>query len=372
MRGITKMMRRLIISVNAGSSSVKLSLVDTSKNQIIWQETFNYKRPEQVASQFKTDVVSKIHNLPVTEINAVAHRVVDGGTVEVQEIDDAWMLWANSQQIHAPLHLPIQLEIIAIMRQLLPATKHIAVSDNAQFAQLPLSKRVYAIPMQLTEKYQLYKRGAHGLSVESVRRHLREHNQPYDRVVIMHLGSGSSVTALQDNQITNTSMGLTPTTGVVMGTRSGDVDFMLVQALMVQAGLSLDEVIHLLNEQSGLLGLSDGLSSDQRLLLADESINKYAHLAIEVLVDSIVGYAAKFIAELGGVDAIIFTGGMGENSVEMRRRVLEGLSVFGVFVDDKKNERNAQKIQNEDSKADVLVLPTNEACEMVRKVMQVL
>lgn len=134
------MMKQLILSVNAGSSSVKLSLVDTSKNQTIWQETFNYKRPEQVATQFKTDVVPKLHNLPVTEIIAVAHRVVDGGTIEVQEIDDTWMSWANGQQIHAPLHLPIQLEIIAIMRQLLPATKHIAVSDNAQICTIAVEQ----------------------------------------------------------------------------------------------------------------------------------------------------------------------------------------------------------------------------------------
>lgn len=372
MKGIIKMTRQLVLSVNVGSSSVKLALFDMTTDQKIWRETFSYEQPNLVAMSFQSDFKQKLDELPVVQIMAVAHRVVDGGDIEAQVINASWHEWADEQRGYAPLHLPIQLEIIKVMQQLLPDAVHVAVSDNAQFAQLPLSKRIYAIPMQLTTKYQIYKRGAHGLSVDSVRYYLQRSQLDYQRVLIIHLGSGSSLTALDGDEFVDTSMGLTPTTGVVMGTRSEDVDFMVVHELMERAGLSLDEVIRLLNERSGLLGISGGLSSDQRTLLANELSNDNARLAVEVLITSIVGYAAKFITELGGVDAVIFTGGMGENSAEIRRRIVERMAVFGLAVDNNHNLNNEVMIQDKTSRADILIVPANEDRVMVQKVKQVL
>lgn len=260
-----------------------------------------------------------------------AHRVVmtpdDFSGVEIA--DEKRLNRLREFEKLVPLHIPVQLSLIEFTMR---SNCSFIVSGNDIHKSIPDVNRYYAIPREISDEYGIHKNGAHGLSVEYVINKIKHANFDHAnrRLLIFHLGSGSSITSVMENKSYNTTMGFTPSTGVVMGTRVGDFDYSAFEYMVSKFDGDVDKVTSLLNTKLGLLGVS-GLSSDQRILLNNDSDK--SKLAIDMMIKNFVSYAAEYIVDLEGVDTIIFTGGMGENSNEVRRRVCEKLSVFGVSID---------------------------------------
>jgi acetate kinase len=313
----------------------------------------------------------------VAEIEAVGHRVVHGGEEfrTSVRIDDG-VLQKLEDMIHlAPLHNPYNIRGVRAVREVLGASvPQVAVFDTAFHSSLPEHAYLYAIPYQLYRRYRLRRYGFHGTSHRYVAWRYRTHlgiPKSEVRVVTVHLGNGCSACAIRGGESVDTSMGFTPLEGLVMGTRSGDVDPTLVDYIGAKEGMSPREVEGMLNRQSGLLGIS-GLTHDMRDLLAEveEHDDRRARLAIEVFCYRVRKYLGAYLAALGGADAIILTGGIGENSAEVRRRILEGLEWFGIELDEASNEAMTRgetgRITTGDSRLAVWVIPTDEELLIAR------
>lgn len=313
----------------------------------------------------------------VAEIDAVGHRVVHGGEEfrRSVRIDDE-VLKGLEDMIHlAPLHNPYNIRGVRAVREVLGSSvPQVAVFDTAFHSTLPEHAYLYAIPYQLYRRYKLRRYGFHGTSHRYVAwRYRTQLGIPKSevRVVTVHLGNGCSACAIDGGRSVDTSMGFTPLEGLVMGTRSGDVDPTLVDYIGAKEGMSPREVEGMLNRQSGLLGIS-GLTHDMRDLLAEveEHDDRRARLAIEVFCYRVRKYLGAYLAAMGGADAIILTGGIGENSAEIRRRILEGLEWFGVELDVTSNEAMTRgetgPITTDDSRLAVWVIPTDEELLIAR------
>ncbi|MCD6357745.1 MAG: acetate kinase, partial [Thermoproteales archaeon] len=319
-----------------------------------------------------------------SEVRGVGHRVVHGGEKYAKPvvIDEDVMRTIEELSILAPLHNPANLAGIRGAMKAFKDAVHVAVFDTAFHATLPEEAYLYAIPYELYEKYRIRRYGFHGISHEYVARRAAEIlGRPLEelRIITLHLGNGASAAAVKYGKSVDTSMGLTPLEGLVMGTRSGDIDPAIFYFLMKQEGMSADEVYELLNKRSGLLGLS-GVSNDVRLIWEEfKKGNRRAELAFRVFAYRIKKYIGAYAAAMGGVDAIVFTAGIGEKSSEVssyiRRLVCEGLEFLGVKLDEERNrdpEKYGYVISSDDSRVKVLAIPTNEELLMAREVYRIL
>lgn len=400
-----------ILVLNCGSSTLKFQLIETDLARI---ETDTDKRlahgvidriggaaiitfaaegraPQKSAAPVKNiqsavEMVirwiasedSGIENVKsLADIDAVGHRVVHGGEKFTQSsIIDAEVVKEIEDCIElAPLHNPANLKGISAAREIFGADfRQVAVFDTAFHQTLPERAFLYALPYQYYRRHRIRRYGFHGTSHRYVAyRYRRLLDIPRDQtnVLTLHLGNGCSIAAIKNGDSIDTSMGLTPLEGLVMGTRAGDIDPAIVEFICEKEGLSVHEADTLLNKQSGLLGLS-GLTNDMRELLAEarESGDRRAHLAIEIFCYRIRKYIGSYLAAMNGADAVIFTGGIGENSAEIRNLICAELKWLGIELDAELNEnRNLareRQISTENSCVKVFVIPTNEELLIAR------
>lgn len=309
------------------------------------------------------------------EITGVGHRVVAGGEYFDQSvvIDDDVIQKIDELADFAPLHNPNNLIGIQEFKKLLPDATAVAVFDTAFHQTLPEENYMYSTPYEWYEKYGVRRYGAHGTSHQFVAERAAEYlGKPLKdlKMITCHLGAGSSMCAIKDGKSFDTSMGFTPLTGITMGTRSGDVDFSLVAYVMKKMQTTdVDAILDTLNKKSGLLGVS-GRSLDMRdLQAAEKDGDQRASLAIRLFIKNIVRYVGQYYAEMGGLDAIVFTAGIGENESAIRKRIIDRLSFMGVAMDDAKNDANVDGVvSTTDSKIAVLRVPTDEELMIARDV----
>jgi len=312
------------------------------------------------------------------DIHAVGHRVVHGGEKfkDSALIDDAVLRGIEDCVELAPLHNPINLQGIRAARQLFGAnTPQVAVFDTSFHQTIPEEAYLYAIPYRFYEQQRIRRYGFHGTShryVASRYRELRGLTREQTNIITLHLGNGCSAAAIKTGKSVDTSMGMTPLEGLVMGTRSGDLDPAVVSFIAEKEGLSAAEVERLLNSESGLLGLS-GLTNDMRELQAAEGPR--ARVAIEVFCYRARKYIGAYLAAMGGADAVVFTGGIGENSPEIRARICEGMDWAGLTIDDARNKERVGRegmISAEGSKLLAYAIPTDEELLIARDTVRVI
>ncbi|MCM8829506.1 MAG: acetate kinase [Candidatus Omnitrophica bacterium] len=382
-----------VLVINCGSSSVKFKVFEMPKEILVAEGNvekigeevglFSYtKGNKQLFYRSQVDV--KTHNealsliaktlvdasvgiiKDVNEIKGVGHRVVHGGEGFDRSVilTDEIITKIEEYQALAPLHNPHNLSGIRASMEFFPDSLQVAAFDTAFHTTIPPVAYLYAIPYEFYEKYRIRRYGFHGTSHRYVARRAAElmGKGKYDiNVITCHLGNGCSITAVRNGRSVDTSMGLTPLEGLVMGTRSGDIDPGVIFHMIDSLGLSLKEVQDILNKKSGLLGIS-GVSNDFRNLLEKMEEDRVL-LAIDIYSYRIKKYIGAYMAVLGRVDAIVFTGGAGENVPEVRERALSGLENFGIVLDNEKNYQNFAKeeeISATNSKIKVFVIPTNE------------
>lgn len=381
-----------ILVVNCGSSSLKYQLIDmvsespiaqglvdrigiegsilthkvNGKKYIIEEEMKDHKKAIELVLNA---LVNKEHGVisDMSEISAVGHRVVHGGEKYAESIlIDNEVMKALEEFIKlAPLHNPPNITGINACKELMPETPMVAVFDTAFHQTLPDYAYMYSLPYDLYEKNGVRKYGFHGTShkyVSTVASEILGKNIESLRIITCHLGNGSSLAAVKNGKCVDTSMGFTPLAGLTMGTRCGDIDPAVVTFLEKELNYSVDEVNKIMNKESGVLGIS-GISSDFRdILKAAAEGNERAELALNMFKNKVIQYIGAYTAVMGGVDAIVFTAGVGENSEPIRKRIVTELGFLGIKLDEEKNKvmGEIETISTEDSKVKVLVIPTNE------------
>lgn len=313
----------------------------------------------------------------VDEISAVGHRVVHGGEYYSKSvlIDEKVMKALEDCSKLAPLHNPPNITGINSCKALMPTIPMVAVFDTAFHQNMPEHAYIYALPYELYEKHKIRKFGFHGTShkyVSQVAAEMMNKDISELKIVSCHLGNGASIAAIKGGKSIDTSMGFTPLAGVAMGTRSGDIDPSIITFLMQELDLSPEEVTDLLNKKSGVLGIS-GISSDFRDIWAAAKQNKRAQLALDVFHYEVKKFICSYAGALGGVDCIIFTAGIGENSAKAREACCKGLEFLGVKIDSEKNNVAgiAADISTSDSTVKVFVIPTNEELMIARDTFEV-
>lgn len=384
-----------ILVLNCGSSSVKYQLIDTEQRIALATGSvsrigmtgalLSHRRYDgdevklsgeildhQVAIEYVLSILlSKNHGVisDRSEIDAVGHRVVHGGERFTESVLITQEVLEGIRECIdlAPLHNPHNLRGINACLRLLPGTPQVAVFDTAFHSAMPAHAYIYGIPYVLYKRYGIRRYGFHGTSHRYVSRRAAELlGQPLDslKMVTCHLGNGCSVAAVKNGTSVDTSMGFTPLEGLLMGTRCGDLDPAVILHIMGREEIGLSEANTLLNKHSGLLGIS-GISSDMRDIENEaEGGNYRAQLALDVFCYRLKKYIGAYAAAMGGLDAIVFTAGIGENSPIVRRKSCEGLEFLGVKLDNEKNEAAVRRkeaiISADDSRVHVLVVPTNE------------
>ena len=366
-----------VFVVNSGSSSIKYQLIDVeSAVSVLSGSVERIGEPGHPINHTEgvRDVLASLGDNH--EITAVGHRVVHGGSLfaEATLITPVVEKAIDDLSALAPLHNPANLLGIRAAREALPDVPHVAVFDTAFHQSMPAEAFTYAIDRELAAKHGVRRYGFHGTSHKYVSEQAAAFlGQPLERLklIVLHLGNGASITAIDRGKSVDTSMGLTPLQGLVMGTRSGDIDPAVLTHLHRVAGLGFDELDDLLNKKSGLLGLTgSGDMRDVQKAAADG--DEAALAALAVWRHRIKHYVGAYIAQLGGVDAIIFTAGVGENNALLRRRALAGLEFLGIEIDDDRNEllsREERRISRDGSGVEVLVIPTNEELEIARQAL---
>ena len=388
-----------VLSINAGSSSLKWKLFEMPSERQLAEGATDILKQSTVKIKYGTDqtyesatpicnyrdaVANLLSNLQTLglvqnwdETTGIGHRVVAGGELFSAPIviDDRVLAQIRALRDYAPLHNPVEADCIAIFRKMMPWALEVAVFDTAFHQTMKPVNYLYSIPYEYYQNYGVRKYGAHGTSVRYVSAHAAKMlRKPLAqmRMIVMHLGAGSNITAIQNGQSVDTSMGFTPLSGVTMGTRSGDVDVSLIGYLMKKLAITdVDQMIDILNTESGLRGIS-GISHDVRDLEAAAPTNPRAKLALDIFVNRIVKYVGAYAALMDGVDVLVFTAGIGEHSSDIRARVMQSLDYLGARIDASLNTQihdNAGDITAADSKVKTLVIPTNEELMIVRDVM---
>jgi acetate kinase len=314
----------------------------------------------------------------VEEISAVGHRVVHGGEHYSKSvlIDEKVMEALEKCSELAPLHNPANITGINGCKELMPRTPMVAVFDTAFHQDMPMYAYIYPLPYELYEIYKIRKYGFHGTShkyVSQVAADMMKRDIKDLKIISCHLGNGASIDAIKGGKSIDTSMGFTPLAGLAMGTRSGNIDPSIITFLMQKLDYSSEEVTDLLNKKSGVLGIS-GVSSDFRDIWEAAKQNKRAQLALDVFHYEVKKFICSYIGVLGGVDCIIFTAGIGENSVKARAACCAGLEFLGIKIDSEKNNvvGKASEISTTDSKAKVFVIPTNEELMIARDTNEII
>lgn len=388
-----------VLVVNAGSSSLKYQIIDMETEKMICKGLVEKIGLEGSALTHKVDgkekalvIKKEINNhtealkvvisaltdeefgviSDVSEINAVGHRVLHSGEdfKESVVIDDEVIKICKKNAVLGPLHMPANIACIESCREVMPNTPMVAVFDTGFHQTMPDYAYMYAIPYQYYEKYQIRKYGFHGTSHKFVAGEVAKFlGTEKSRVITCHLGNGSSLCAIKDGKCIDTSMGLTPLEGMVMGTRSGDLDPAVVEYLGKCEDMDSSEALHILNKESGFKGICG--KSDFRDVeeMAENGVEK-ARLAVDMFAYRVRKYIGSYYAALGGLDCIVFTGGIGENSDYGRAQIMKGLECFGVDFDFEKN-KSAQKgkfnvLSKPESKVKVVVIPTNEELVIAR------
>lgn len=389
-----------ILVLNCGSSSVKYKLIDVDSKKTLAEggvekvglpgSFLKFKLPDGEKKTIEMPIpdhkkaINDILNIltdptygcikSFDEINAVGHRVVHGGEKfnKSVKIDDEVIAKIKECYDVAPLHNPANMTGIEAITELMPGVPQVAVFDTAFHQTMPKEAYMYALPYELYEKYAIRRYGFHGTSHRYVSRRACDFlGLPYDkqRVITCHIGNGGSITAVLDGKSVDTSMGLTPVEGLMMGTRVGDVDPGALTFIMDKEHLTTKELSDLINKKSGVAGIS-GISSDMRDIdAAIEKGDERAKLALDMYIYRIIKYVGAFAAVLNGVDVIVFTGGVGENQQVLRKRVCDHLTYMGVKIDDEVNSssRGEEKlISAPDSAVKVVVIPTDEELMIAR------
>ncbi|MFT8363280.1 MAG: acetate kinase [Sporolactobacillus sp.] len=386
----------LILAVNAGSSSLKFQLLDMPSERLVTKGAFERIgfSDSIVTIEVNGDKVQEITSIPdhevavrvllekmtschivhsLDEIMGVGHRVVHGG----EAFDDSALI--TDEVVHkiedlsdlAPLHNPANLVGIKAFRDVLPNIPQVVVFDTAFHQSMGAEAYLYSLPYEYYQDYAVRKYGFHGTSHKYVANRAAELlNRPIEQLKLIscHLGNGASIAAIQAGCSIDTSMGFTPLAGLTMGTRSGDIDPALIPYIMDKTGMNATEVINVLNKKSGLLGIC-GFSGDLRDIQKEAGRgNRRAKLAIQIFVERIQKYIGSYAAKMSGVDAIIFTAGIGEHSSQVRLEVMRGLEFMGVNGSEERNKINGQEavISTPDSPVKVLVIPTNEEVMIAR------
>ena len=371
----------IIFVVNTGSSSIKYQLIDLDEERPLASGLLErVGEPGSGIPDHESGLRAILGELdPEIRIAAVGHRVVHGGdrfsgpTI----IDDDVVTAIEDVSVLAPLHNPANLAGIRAARAALPDVPHVAIFDTAFHATLPPAAYTYAIDAGLAAEHRIRRYGFHGTSHKFVSERAAELlGRPIEelRIIVLHLGNGASATAIRGGISIDTSMGMTPAQGLVMGTRSGDIDPAVLVHLHRVAGLDVDQLDELVNRRSGLLGMtgSGDMRDVQAAAIAGDEV---AEAALAVYRHRIRHYIGAYVAQLGGLDALVFTAGVGENNVLLRRRVLAGLEFLGLRVDDDRNELASKAprfISPEGAPVAVLVIPTNEELEIARQTASVL
>jgi acetate kinase len=382
-----------ILVCNAGSSSLKFSLFDTEDEVLLADGAIDWLRKpaqlvfraanrpelrEELKVKKHADAVARILDdlqtadlLGPDELQAVGHRVVHGGDryTSAVQIDEEVKRTIKELTELAPLHNPASLEGINAAEQVLPNVPQVAAFDTAFHATLSEAARTYPLPQKWTREWGIRRYGFHGLSHSYCSTLVTKRiGQQGLRLVIAHLGNGASVSAVRDGLCVDTSMGFTPLEGLMMATRSGTVDPGILIYLLRHKRIDVEELDNALNYESGLLGIS-GISSDLRKILSELPHNPDARLAVEVYVHRIVKIIGAMAATLGGIDALVFTAGVGEGSAEIRKRVCEKLKYLGLEMDQAANEncKPDADISMPASKARILVIATREDLTIMRE-----
>jgi acetate kinase len=318
-------------------------------------------------------MLSKNHGVidDKSDIEAVGHRVVHGGehfTDSILITDEIMQVLQDNIEL-APLHNPPNIKGIQAVKRILPNVPQVAVFDTAFHTKMPPKAFLYGIPYELYKKHQIRKYGFHGTSHSFVAKEAAKilgKDLKDLKIVTAHLGNGCSMAAVQNGISVDTTMGFTPLEGLLMGTRSGDLDPSLILYIMGKEGLSLNEANTLLNKHSGLIGIS-GESSDMReILIAAKEGHKRSKYAFEIFAYRVKKYLGAFAAAMGGLDAFVFTGGIGENSPEVREEVCNGLEFLGIELDVERNKNKEKIISKASSRVPVLRIPTNEELVIAR------
>ncbi len=389
-----------IIAINAGSSSLKFQLFEMPSEEVITKglieriglsdSVFNISVNDEKIKEIKNipnheDAVmlllEKLTTLGIIEsldeIDGIGHRVVHGG----EKFDDSVLISEEVMTIIedlselAPLHNPANITGIRAFQHVLPNVPAVAVFDTAFHQTMPESSYLYSLPYEYYEKYGIRKYGFHGTSHKYVSERAAEllgRPADYLRLISCHLGNGASIAAIEGGKSIDTSMGFTPLAGVTMGTRSGNIDPALIPYIMEKTNKTADQVLNVLNKKSGMLGVS-GFSSDLRDIEVEANKgNDRAELALEVFANRIHKYIGSYASHMNGVDAIIFTAGIGENSESIRARILKGLEFMGVYWDPSLNKVAGKEafINYPHSPVKVIVIPTNEEVMIARDTLR--
>lgn len=377
-----------VLSVNAGSSSLKFKLYEMPEGKDLISGNFerigidnsfytikiNGEKTKKELSlpnhkvAFTILVEELINNNIVNsleEIKGIGHRIVQGGDYfnKTVIIDEQVVAKIEEFSSLAPLHNPAAITGLRAAQEVIPNAIQTAVFDTAFHQTMKVEQFLYGLPYEWYTKYKARRYGAHGTSHKYVSERINEIlGRQNTKTIICHIGNGASISAVENGKCINTSMGLTPNAGLIMGTRCGDIDATIIPYIMDKTGLSIEEVTNIMNKESGLLGIS-GISSDSRDI--EDGIkdgNERCVLAQKMYVRRIIDYIAKYYFEMNGVDAIVFTAGIGENSPLTRAQVIEGLEVMGIKLNGEANNSRGRevKITSEDSKIPCYVILTDE------------
>lgn len=388
-----------VLVINCGSSSLKYQLINSDSEavlakglcerigidgRLVYQKTgcdkeiteapmpTHKEAIQMVLDALTNDKTGAIESLK--EVNAVGHRVVHGGEKFASSviIDDEVIAAIEECNDLAPLHNPANLIGIRVCGELMPGVPQVAVFDTAFHQTMPAKAYLYGLPREYYKKYKVRRYGFHGTSHSFVSKRAIDFlglDKDNSKVIVCHLGNGSSISAVVNGKCVDTTMGLTPLEGVVMGTRSGNIDPAIMEYIAKKENLDIAGVMNVLNKKSGLQGMS-GVSSDMRDLVATaESGNEDAANAIEVLCYGIAKFVGGYVAAMNGVDAIVFTAGIGENAGNVREKVVSYLGYLGISLDAEANNVRGEEvvISTADSKVKVAVIPTNEELAICRE-----
>lgn len=387
-----------VLVINCGSSSLKYQLIDSETENVlakglcerigidgrlVYQKAGCDKEITEAAMPTHKEAIQMVLDAltndktgaigSLKEVNAIGHRVVHGGEKFASSaiITDEMIKAVEECNDLAPLHNPANLIGIRVCSELMPNVPQVGVFDTAFHQTMPAKAYLYGLPIEYYKNYKVRRYGFHGTSHSFVSKRAVEFlglDKDNSKVIVCHLGNGSSISAVQNGKCVDTTMGLTPLEGVVMGTRSGSIDPAIVEYIAKKENLDLAGVMNVLNKKSGLQGMS-GVSSDMRdLRAAAAEGNEDAKNAIEVLCYGIAKYVGGYVAAMNGVDAIVFTAGIGENVGMIREKVCSYLGFLGVTIDAKANEAMGEEvvISGADSKVKVAVIPTNEELAICR------
>lgn len=390
-----------ILVINCGSSSLKYQLIDSESEQVLakgicerigdegsaitHQKEGGSKLTEKMPMADHTDavrlVIAKLTDASVgvvkslDEIGAVGHRIVHGGEKFAGSVvltDEVMAAVAECNDL-APLHNPANLIGINSCKEIMPNVPMVGVFDTAFHQTMPKKAYMYGLPYEYYDKYKVRRYGFHGTSHDFVSKRAAEmigKNRDDLKIIVCHLGNGASVSAVMNGKSVDTSMGLTPLEGLIMGTRSGDLDPAIISFLMEKEGITAQQVIDICNKKSGVLGLSDGFASDFRdLAEAAEAGNEMAETALETYAYRVGKYIGSYAAAMNGVDIIAFTAGAGENNAAVRELIGKYIGFLGTNIDAEKNKMRGEEVilSDEGSRVVTMIVPTNEELAIARE-----